>query len=88
MSAAIALPREVVLTGPSYEVLQQAAALVTRGYTFHEWQMQQAIPNVAGTHLTMVRGLPDSSAIRAADEAVARALEMEQAQTLHREATA
>jgi hypothetical protein len=88
MSATISLPRQVILNGPSAEVLQQAIVLASRGYTFHEWQMQQAIPNVAGTVLTMVRGLPDSSAIKAADEAVARALEMEQAQALHQEATA
>jgi len=80
MSAAIALPREVTLTGPSREVFQQAAVLVSRGYRFADWQMDQAFPTVAGTVLTMVRGLPDASAIKAADEAVARALEMEQQQ--------
>lgn len=90
MSAAILLPREVVLTGPSASVFQQAIVLASRGYTFADWQMDQAFPNVAGTVLSMVRGLPDSSAIKAADEAVARALEMEQhrAAFLEREATA
>lgn len=88
MSATISLPRQVILNGPSAEVLQQAIVLASRGYTFADWQMDQAIPSIAGCMLTMVRGLPDSSAIKAADEAVVRAFEMEQQQALYREAAA
>jgi hypothetical protein len=90
MSTAATLPREIILAGPSAAVFQQAIALALKGYTFANWQMDQAFPNIAGSVLNMVRGQPDASAIEAAEEAMARALALEQDQAafLKLEATA
>lgn len=74
------LPREVVLAGPSYVVFPQAIALARKGYRFADRQTDQAFPNVAGSVLNMVRGVPTAEEVQAADTAIALALAIEQRQ--------
>lgn len=77
MSAA-KLPREVTLTGPSYAVFPQAIAMARKGYRFADHQTDQAFPNVAGSVLNMVLGVPTAEEVEAADGAIALALAIEQ----------
>jgi hypothetical protein len=50
----MSLPAQVTLTGPSLSIFQQAAYLCTQGYTFNDWQMDQAIPSIGQSVLIMV----------------------------------
>jgi hypothetical protein len=74
------LPREVTLTGPSYTVFPQAIAMARNGYRFADRQTDQAFPNVAGSVLNMVLGVPTAEEVEAADAAIALALVIEQRQ--------
>ena len=67
------LPLEVKLLGPSREVFQQAAHLATLGYTFGEWQQDQALPNVGQFVLFMTLKDIDLDMIEAAEQAIASA---------------
>jgi len=67
------LPLEVKLLGTSREVFQQAAHLATLGYTFGEWQADQAFPNVGQFVLFMELGEIDLEDIEAAEQAILRA---------------
>jgi hypothetical protein len=63
----MSLPAQVTLTGTSVSIFQQAAYLCTQGYTFTDWQMDQAIPSIGQSVLIMVL-----KGINAADIAAAK----------------
>jgi len=65
-----ALPTQVTLTGPSAAIFQQAAYLATQGYTFTDWQMDQAIPSVGQSTLVMVLKGVNASDIAAAKKVI------------------
>jgi len=65
------LPLEVKLLGPSREVFQQAAHLATLGYTFGQWQQDQAFPCVGQFVLFMTLEPIDPDMIEAAEQAIA-----------------
>lgn len=73
-----ALPRMVELSGMSYNVFPQAAALARLGYVFNPEMPQLTFPQTNMAVFSMVLGMPDEHAVRGAREAIADAAAAEE----------